>query len=260
MSQGYVEDFFFLLNKLKNREHFAFTRFSDGEVFVMQNKKVLLEKSHVEIGDIRYGFGYSQDDYKEFLPERDGTVREKLLDAFSFQKKNYFVGAGCSNCTCAINEYIPWMRDLYNNGEEHWTTTNLFVNANYPLFVNNMVPEFSNHKIVMVCSENANTETLPFDVVKDFRVGRNCIVNDHHLIDEMCEWVQNNDIQDHVFLFSASSLSEMLIHELFNISDKNTYIDIGTTLHKWMGLSLERDYLKAYWLGQPLGDIYKSCG
>jgi len=260
MSQGYVEDFFFLLNKLKNGEHFAFTRFSDGEVFVMQNKKVLLGESHVEVGDIRYGFGYSSDDYKEFLPERDAIVRERLLKAFSFKKRNYFVGGGCANCTCAINEYIPWMRDIYNNGEEHWTTTNLFVNANYPLFVNNMVPEFANHKVVMVCSENANIQTLPFDVVKDFRVGRNCIVNDHHLIDEMCKWVQGNDIQDHVFLFSASSLSEILIHELFNIAEKNTYIDVGTTLHKWMDLSLERDYLKAYWLGQPLGDIYKSCG
>jgi len=255
----YVADFFTLLNKLKNGENFAFTRFSDGEVFVMQNKKVVLETDHVEVGDTRMSFGYSEDDYKEFLPERDGFVREGLLDAFSYKKKGYFVGAGCAACTCAIEEYIPWLQEIYKNGPEHWTTPNLFVNANYPLFVNHFVPEFSNHKIVMVCSENASLEELPFDVVKDFRVGKNCIVNDHHLIGEVSEWIINNDIRDHTFLFSASSLSEILIYKLFNLSDKNSYIDIGTTLHKWLGLSLERDYLKAYWQGQPLADIYKSC-
>jgi len=111
----------------------------------------------------------------------------------------------------------------------------------------------------MVCSENATFDDLPFEVVKDFRVGKNCIVNDHHLIEEISAWVTENKIEDHVFLFSASSLSEILIHKLFKLSDKNSYIDIGTTLHKWLDLSLERDYLKAYWKGQPLGDIYKSC-
>lgn len=259
MSKGYVEDFFLLLNKLKNKEHFAFTRYSDGEVFVMQNKKVVLEADHVEVGDIRYNFGYSADDYKQFLPERDSHVKEGLFDSFVFEKENYFVGAGCANCTCAIGEFIPWLKEHYQNGEEHWTTPNLFVNANYPLFVNHFVPEFKNHKIVMVCSENATFDNLPFEVTKDFRVGKNCIVNDHHLIEEISDWVTENNVEEHVFLFSASSLSEILIHKLFKLSAKNSYIDIGTTLHKWLDLSLERDYLKAYWKGQPLGDIYKSC-
>ena len=79
---AYVDDFFTLLNKLKSNEHFAFVRYSDGEVFVMQNKKVVLAEDHVEVGDIRYNFGYSHDDYKEFLPERDGVVRQRLLESW----------------------------------------------------------------------------------------------------------------------------------------------------------------------------------
>ena len=255
----YAGDFFALLNKLKKGEHFAFVRYSDGEVFVMQNKKVILGSEQVHVGDITYNFGYSSDDYKEFLPERDALVKDMLIESFSFEKKNYFVGAGCDNCTCAIGEFIPWLREMYRNGREHWTTPNLFVNANYPLFINHYVPEFANHKVVMICSENASLGDLPFEVVKDFRVGQNCIINDHHLIDEIADWITSNRIEDHVFLFSASSLSEILIYKLFKLCDKNSYIDIGTTLHKWMGLSLQRDYLKAYWEGLPLGDIFKSC-
>jgi|TARA_R110000824_G_scaffold177610_9_gene357097 hypothetical protein len=255
----YVGDFFTLLSKLKKGEHFAFSRYSDGEVFVMQNIKVVLGSEQVEVGEKVYNFGYSKDDFKEFLPERDQFVREQLLESFTYAKKNYFIGAGCDRCTCAIKEYIPWLQEIYNNGDEHWTTPNLFVNANYPLFVNHYIPEFSNHKIVMVCSENADLEELPFKVVKDFRVGENCIVNDHELVDEIAEWIQHEDIKDHVFLFSASSLSEILIYKLFKLYDQNSYIDIGTTMHKWLGLSLERDYLRAYWSGAPLMDLFKKC-
>ena len=42
MSLGFVEDLFFLLEKLKKNENFAFVRYSDGEVFVMQNKHLIL--------------------------------------------------------------------------------------------------------------------------------------------------------------------------------------------------------------------------
>ena len=125
------------------------------------------------------------------------------------------------------------------------------------------MPAISNRKVVMVCSKNADLEKakeeLNLNIVKDFRVGKNCIVNDHHLVDEIKKWIKNNSIEDHVFLFSASSLSEILIHELFKDYDNNTYLDIGTTLHPFFNLGYERDYLKGYWLKQQLPDIGKVC-
>ena len=67
------------------------------------------------------------------------------------------------------------------------------------------------------------------------------------------------EIINHVFLFSASSLSEVLIHELYKVNDKNTYIDVGTTLHPYMGLDIARDYLKAYHQNFPHPDLKNSC-
>jgi len=255
----YRKDLFFLLEKLKNREHFAFSRYSDGEVFVMQNKKLVLEQEHVIVDDQKYNFGYSSDDYKSFNPSEHAFVKDKLLEAFSYKKKNYFVGVGCGKCTCAIRDHISWMKEHYNNGDEHSTTPNLLVNSNYPLFINHYLREFKNHKIIMICSENADLFELPFPVVKDFRVGKNCIVNDHHLINEIKTWIRKEDIKDHLFLFSASSLSEILIYELYKEFDQNTYIDIGTTLHKHMKLGIERNYLRAYWNGQNKPEIFQSC-
>ena len=111
----------------------------------------------------------------------------------------------------------------------------------------------------MICSENADTSTLPFEVVKEFRVGKNCIVNDHHLIEETKTWVKDNNITNHVFLFSASSLSEIMIYELFKDFDQNIYIDIGTTLHHHMNLGIERNYLKSFWLHENRPEIFQSC-
>ena len=42
MSKGFKEDFFHLLGKIKKGEHFAFTRFSDGETCIMRNEKLVL--------------------------------------------------------------------------------------------------------------------------------------------------------------------------------------------------------------------------
>ena len=260
MSKGFKEDFFNLLNKLKNNEHFAFTRFSDGEVFVMENKHLILQEKFCKVGDLIHNFGYSEDDHKEFDPDKHQFVREKLMDAFNFKKENYFVGAGCNNCTCEIRNQIPWLKEMRPGDEEHWTSPNLLVNSNYPLFITQFVPEFKNHKVVIICSEKAKFDKAPFNVVKDFRVGKNCIVNDHHLEEEIKTWMDENNVEDHLFLFSASSLSEILIHKLFEHNTKNTYMDIGTCLHPYLGLTVERDYLRAYWNNKFHPDLFKECG
>ena len=252
-------DFYKLLHKLKNKENFAFTRFSDGEIAIMQEKLLILGEKKVILGDAVYNFGYSENDHKEFDPKRDKFLTDKLLDAYKFKKDGYFIGGICRNCTCASKEFKPWMRDLYGEDDEHAMSANLLVNSNYPMFVNHFIPEFNNHKIVMVCNENADLQKLPFDVVKDFRVGKNCIVNDHYLVDEIKNYINDNKVENHVFLFSASSLSEVLIHELYKHNDNNTYIDIGTTLHPYMGMELARDYLRAYHHGAFHPDLVKSC-
>ena len=42
--KNFREDFFKLKRKLGNKENFAFSRFSDGEMYILQNKEVVLVK------------------------------------------------------------------------------------------------------------------------------------------------------------------------------------------------------------------------
>ena len=93
-----------------------------------------------------------------------------------------------------------------------------------------------------VVNENAKIEGLPFNVIKDFRIGDNCIINDYHLVEDVKKWIDENSITNYVFLFSASSLSNFMVHQLFDHNDTNTYIDIGTTLNPYMGMQGRRGY------------------
>ena len=75
MSKDFNQEFIKLLNLLKKRENFAFTRFSDGELFIMQNKTLILGENHYVTGDIKGANRYTKEEQKEFLPERDQFYR-----------------------------------------------------------------------------------------------------------------------------------------------------------------------------------------
>ena len=127
------------------------------------------------------------------------------------------------------------------------------INGNYELFMTAMVPEFKDRSIILVCNENATLDGLPFEVKKDFRIGSNCMVNDYGLIEDMKDYVSKNKINDHVFLFSAATLSNFLIYELYKEFDNNQYIDIGSSLSPLLGLQGWRGtrvYLRCYWDGE----------
>jgi hypothetical protein len=145
------------------------------------------------------------------------------------------------------HELTAWM--LHQSGQkvENVTFANLFVNSNYPKFVTSFLSEFKSWKIIIVCNKNSsiNSEIFP-NIARRFDVGSNCIVNDYGLVTELKEYVQTNKIKDHLFLFACSTLGNFCIRELAEIAPENTYIDCGSTLNPFLGLSSDRAYLSAY--------------
>ena len=242
--KDYKEHFFMLYNKLKNNENFAFSRFSDGELYMMQNKEIELAEHHYQIANLKVPQKYHEEDHKHFDPSKHQFFRRELMNAYQHLQHNYFVGLSCRCCVGVKDhqEMLDWYKGDTNS--EFLTWSNLWVNGNFKLFKEYMIPEFSNHKIVYTLNENANIDGLPFDVVKDFRVGKNCIINDYGKIDEIEQWIHENQIENHVFLFSASSLSNYIIHHLYRVYPNNTYIDVGTTMNDYLGMKGLRQYIK----------------
>ena len=233
---------------------FAFSRFSDGEVTVLQNNVVVLAEDHFIQGDlhgddVKFGGNYLPEEQKEFRPDKHEFYHKKLVEAFKFRKKNYFKGIPSQGASYGD---VSWKfcKELYGEGDdEHLTFASVMINGNYHRFLTEIVPEFSLRKVVMICNENAKFENLPFKVVKDFRCGTNCMINNYNLIGEIGKWIEDNDIKDHTFLFSAATLSNYLIYELFKNYSDNQYIDIGSSLGYHLALKgcQYRGYLNFYW-------------
>jgi len=256
MSKDFTEEFDKLLDKLKTGENFAFVRFSDGEMFIMQNKQVTLAENHFVTGDRKGAGRYPAEEQKEFLPEKHQFYREKLIDALKFSKENYLKGICCRQDVG--EEAFQWQKDLAGGNEENLTFANLLINNNYKRFVEELVPLLRDRKVLYVANEAADTDRLPFEVKEVFSIGSNCMIDDYHVVEEVKEYIEKNNIKDHVILCSAASLSNYIIHECFKENSENTFLDIGSCLNPYLGLEgwkYTRGYLTHYWLnsGSPYG-------
>jgi len=257
--KNFKEEFENIFNLLVDNQGFSFARFSDGERTILFNKKLVLAENYFIQGDV-YGDKripaprpYLLEERKEFIPEEHAFFHEKLLEAYHFRKKNYFKGICGSNET----EFGPChdlMIDLHGGDDEFLTFSNVLQNGNYPSFVEKMIPEFLHHDIIFVSNRNSNIGNLPFKVKKFFPIGPNCMINDYPLVDEIKQYIDENNINNTLFLFSAATLSNFLCYELFKDFGSNKYIDIGSTLGPLLGLEgwkNTRNYLLSYWHAHP---------
>ena len=250
------QDFFKFKQKLLKNEHFALARYSDGELYILQNKELILGHGIIKVGDSIQPGNYSQIDHKHFNPSEHSEYRNKLIQALQHNQFNYYKGISC-RC-CVGEESFKYQIELAGGDSESLTWANIWVNGNYWLFVSDIIPILETKRCVFICNDSANLDTLKY-VVKDFRVGYNAMVNDYYKIDIILDWISTNNIKDHIFLFSASTFSNLAIYELFKQYPNNSYIDIGTCLNHLIEMPLQRQYLTSFWNKTQGRDINKIC-
>lgn len=245
-----------LLQKIKNKENFAFTRFSDGELFILQNKTVVLADNHYVTGDVKGSNRYTKEEHKEFYPEQHQVYQQKLVETFKHNQDNYFKGICTSTDGHVGKQNFDWMIDFHGGDHPNLTFANLLINANYSRFVEEMVPLFMNREIIYVVNEMADTSKLPFEISKKFEIGSNCMINDYDTSENVKKYIKDTNTKDAIVLCSAASLSNFVIYECFKNNQDNTFLDIGSCLNPLLGLEgwkYTRGYLTGYWLnsGSP---------
>ena len=83
-------DFVKLKTKLENKDHFAFSRYSDGEMYILQNKELVLDQGLIQIGDDKQGGVYQPADFKHFDPKEHGFYQQKLVESLQYKQSNYY--------------------------------------------------------------------------------------------------------------------------------------------------------------------------
>jgi hypothetical protein len=254
--KNFREDFIKFKSKLDNKENFAFSRYSDGEMYILQNKELVLDNGLIQIGNEKQGGVYQSPDFKHFDPKEHSFYQQKLVESLQYKQHNYYKGISCS--CCVGKEAFDWQVDLAGGDDESLTWANLWVNGNYPIFITHILPIFYSRDCVFIGHEDANLNRLPF-FVKDFRVGYNAMINDYGKIENIKEWIRTNNVKNHIFLFSASTFTNLAIVELFRDYPDNTYVDIGTCLTPMMDMPTHRGYLQSFWNYRNTQDIQKIC-
>ena len=249
MTKDYKLEFEKFKAKIKKADNFAFARFSDGEMFIMQNKTVVLAPGYFVTGD-RVGTNvYTKEEQKEFLPNKHQFHREKLIESFQYNHENYYKGI-CTKIDVG-EENFRWQLDLHGGDETNLTFANVFINSNYPRYVEEIVPLFKDREIIYVVNELADLSALPFKVKKEFRIGSNCMINNYDTVEKVKEYIEKNNIKDHIVLCSAASLSNFVIHQCFEENQNNTFLDTGSALNPYQNLEgwrFTRGYLTSYWM------------
>tara|TARA_B100001094_G_C18195434_1_gene810450 strand:+ start:8885 stop:9688 length:804 start_codon:yes stop_codon:yes gene_type:complete len=264
--KNFTNAFDILIDKIQNKDNFAFTRFSDGELFILQNKTVILAEDHYVTGDVRGGNIYTKEEQKEFLPSEHGFFYDKLWECYLHNQEGFYKGICTGTDPHVGNENFKWMVSKHGGEHDNLTFSNLLINANYKRFIEEMVPLFVDRDIIYVANENANISKLPFEVKKHFKVGSNCMINDYDTAQEVKEYIDKNNLSDYIVLCSAASLSNVVTYECFKDNPNNTFLDIGSCLNPLLdleGWKYTRGYLTSYWLNtnSPFGtqvDVWQS--
>lgn len=217
--------------KLENNENFALVRFGDGEMIVINGEAIdLSEKCNGE-------HKYTPND------EKDELCRNVLAESLVHQSNNYYVGLPC-RC-CVGDDHCDQLRTQSEQIESNLTWANIFVNSNYPLFLENTLAILAKKSVNMICHDKADLTTLPFEINNDFRVGANAWVENYEsMLEELLVYFENKTPENEVFLFCAGVLSNMLIYQLNKRFPNNTYLDCGSVFDDMMGLGQTRKYLK----------------
>lgn len=228
-----TRDFEAFREKLANREAFTFVRFSDGEMEILRNRRLLLTTDQRLLNGAVTAATYAQYDVKEFDPERDQLLRQALIGSAEFKAPGYWKGLPTKHNGRLSDR--DWMIYLNGGGEEGLTFADLFVNSMYPRFRAEVLPLLQQWGDVAVIGNfrmdvklvQQNWDLIPIPD-NAFTAAQQLL---RRVVRSACELPEGA-----LVLSAASSLTNVFGHELFLIRPDITFLDVGTALHPLAGM------------------------
>jgi len=232
--KSFARDIQILHKAIEEKRPFTLSKFADGEWMVMENKDLDNREFQYRVSDGRQG--------PEFTRARDA-----LIDSFRYQHPQYYVGI---SCPCCQGDNFERMIKFSKQPKERLTWANIWVNTNYGYFLGNILPEFKNYEVHLVANEAGHFGNIPFPVKMAWLVSNNAWVEDWDMIENLCTAAKSE--QGALFLFCCGPFGNILAHKLTEASDKNTYLDIGSTLNPFLKVEgFKRGYFNSWQSRNP---------
>lgn len=210
------EELFKFLNKIESGEHFALSRWGDGE-YRLLNNEYLIRSDDIMARKRVWTFTPSQEN------QREGA--KIITDCLSYEAEGLYWGITCPECSvCNVSGWTHY--NMYEN-KDNLTFASLFVNANHEIF-QQMLPEVvKNKKVYFVGHREGNINNLPFPIEFHFEVGTNAWLHDIKILNEIMKIYKSEE--NAVFLFACGPLSNYLITNLWKEKQSNFLLDIGSS-------------------------------
>ena len=240
MQQDPVLDFQCVNSLLELRYPFTFIRFSDGEMEVIHNSKLVIEEGSVEWRGRRNPASYPVFDNKTFLPERDHGFRAALIDAARFRSHRYFKGIRTQGDLGDRDKRR--MIELNGGTTEGLTFSDLLINENWRRFLSITLPLILERDNVTFIGNFRARPGLLGSSLGHIEIGDDVIPKYQEVLSEVVPKVNLLPL-DSIVLSSASSLTNILGQKLSQIRPDITFIDVGTSLNPFIGLEAgKREY------------------
>ena len=212
---------------LTNQTNFAFVRFGDGELGVIDGKDQIRPEWKWLSCENRYKI-----------------LREELIQSLQQTHLNYYIGIEPGMADIVGHDRLQYYYNLSGQNEKHILTANLFVNQNYLIFRKDVIPLFNKYTVFAVCQENSNIENLPFPIERHFFCHENAWEVDYYLKYQLTKHAIKH--KGCLYLFMAGPFSNILIHNLHKVNQENIYLDIGSPLDPFLFNENTRGYLRIY--------------
>jgi hypothetical protein len=228
----------------RERKPFTFVRFSDGEIEILRNRKLVIANGVTEFKGLILNNQYPVFDQKRFDPRHGQDVRRDLLESAMYNDDSYFKGIPARHNN--MLEDREFMLRLNGGFTPQMTFSDLFLNGNVIRSRNKFFP------FLMSCFEDIVVVGNWRCELKEFlsrgqliQIPDDFFTTYKKTLDNVLEALLKVP-QSAIILSSASSLSNVLGYRLRLSRPDLTFLDIGTVLNDFIGLPLgTRSYHKS---------------
>lgn len=229
MTKDFKDEFYKYITLFQERDPLSFVRYGDGEYMLIHG---------YEISKITQAY---KDD-KWYSPPIKTKLGKDLLKSLQHTESNYHYAIPCRCCNNIIKQY--YLNTIKQN-ESNITYANLFINGNYPLWLN-YIESMGQHIVLIANKDGASRNLFPLAVDAYFGIPDDCVNFYEQHGEQYIQYLINEfkNISRQLVFVSGGPLAKVIIHFLSISNPTNRYIDVGSSIDEIIHGHKTRPFMK----------------